>query len=264
MGGRRRTRCQALSRREARSQPGDPTAPGGEGPHPHIQPPSSCGGGGAPPTQKPPGQAATGTHLLPAGGWPGTSTGPTASAKAPSTPPTAATLTGAGRPPAGLSIPRPASGPDGVRELAGLSPRPPVQKPARPPARAATCRLSHHFHFPHPSSSLHLPGLEGATTQPPQHSGWSPTGLRRWGADPGSSPRKPGPGARPQRDGRVSVGGRALSSRLPTRPIGAGGWGPLGRARVWERTQGGAAGVRSDARSRGLCRFGGSSWREVP
>lgn len=145
----------ALSRGEGPvSQPGDPTATRGEGPHPPTPSSLQAAAGGLPPhPQTPQTRLPRGTHLLPAGSWPGANTGPTASAKASSEPPTAATLPAG--PPQGSASPAQPCGPEGVREARQVrSSRPPA---ARPPARAATCRLSLHFHFPHPSGSHHLP-----------------------------------------------------------------------------------------------------------
>lgn len=142
----------ALSRGEGPvSQPGDPTATRGEGPHPPHHPASKLLRGGSPPTLKPPRPGCHGAHTCSrreAGR--GQIQGPQPLRKPPPSPPL---------PPHSPPAPRRAQHPPPSRAA-----QKGCGKPGRsaalarpPPARAATCRLSLHFHFPHPSGSHHLP-----------------------------------------------------------------------------------------------------------
>lgn len=260
MGGRRRTRCPASAAGRPALSPGTPQRLGRRGHTPHLQPPSSCGG--APPPRNPQARLPR-AHTCSRRGLAGEQY--RAHGLCPSMPPPRPRSPGARRPPRAQHPPpslRPRRG-----SGAGRSEPSPARPKARPPGQQHVGCLTTSTSPTPPAASI-FPGWKAprpsllSTPPVPPPPVRPPRGL-----GPGSRPRQlpPGsPGLAPPA-GRWSLRRGSGPLLPPARPAHlCGRMGASGEGRVWERAQGGAAGVRSDAWSRGLCRFGGSSWREVP
>lgn len=233
---------------------------GAEGPHPPytVQPPTLLQGPPSPnPETSPKSGCHWAPHLLPVGGWIGTTIGPTVCKSPPQVPthichPNSSTSWSTTPSSKGLKIQLPAFRP---RRGAGS----PSADLLGPPARAAICRLSHHFHFPpplkQPPSSLALKAPQPELLHTPSYSPHLPspaqTGLRNRETD---SQRyllgKPRPGPLPQPD-QWSLSPAPWGSG-PSPPSlahqcrrGGGLWGRRECGRGLKG--GGAAGLRSDA-----------------